>query len=237
MRYLVALFLLIGCASAPMGETPMVPQVFELRITGVNSVNVAEDCGDGITRSMQVENTDGELSRLTFINGGEGHYKLFSTVSMTDSTNLWQDLIIMRSMGITKLHIYINSHGGSATDGLALADIIASAISNGFDITTYAVGTVSSAAVVAFAAGNYKISMESAQFMVHEAKIGKYLTYEDADQLKVQQEMLELLKAKYIKILVAGSDLSSTVWADKIKRTTYFTAAEAKDWGLVDEIR
>jgi ATP-dependent Clp protease protease subunit len=195
------------------------------------------ECDDSIQRSMQVKNHEGELSHFAFITDGEAHYKLFAGISMSDTTNLWQDLVVLKSLGITKLFIYINSPGGSANDGLGLSDVIALGIKDGMDITTVAVGVVASAAVPVFASGKHRISMPNAEFMVHEAKLGKYLAWESAKDLKTQQGMMDRLRERYVGILVANSKLSEKEWKDKIECTTFFGAEEALLWGLVDEIK
>jgi ATP-dependent Clp protease protease subunit len=213
------------------------PQVLELKIIGVDAVKIEENSGDGIARSMTIRNPDGELSSMTFVSEGQGYFKLFSYIGALDSTNMWQDIVILKSMGVDTLNIMINSGGGSAYDGLALADSVAYAKTIGLTTNAYAVGLCASAAVPVFAAAQNRYATSSAQFMVHKAKLGKYLAYEDADELKSQQSMLSLLREKYVNIMVNGSNLSAEAWEDKIKSTTYFGAEEAIEWGLVHEIQ
>jgi ATP-dependent protease ClpP protease subunit len=194
-------------------------------------------CEDKVVRSMEVKNHEGELSHFAFITDGVAHYKLFANISMSDTTNLWQDLVVLKSMGIKELFIYINSGGGSAYDGLGLADVIAYGISEGVEITTVAVGVVASAAVPVFASGQYRVAMPNAQFMVHQAKLGKYLVYESIDDMTTQKKMMEQLESRYIGILVDNSNVTREEWEAKIKVTTYFGSEEAKEWGLVHEIK
>jgi ATP-dependent protease ClpP protease subunit len=195
------------------------------------------DCEDKVMRSMEVKNHEGELSHFSFITDGEAHYKLFANISMGDTTNLWQDLIVLKSLGIKKQSIYINSGGGSAYDGLGLADVIAYGISEGMEITTVAVGLVASAAVPVFASGQHRIAMPNAQFMVHPARLGKYLAYESIDDMATQKKMMEQLRDRYVGVLVDNSNLSKEDWEEKIKSTTYFSAKEAMEWGLVHEVK
>jgi ATP-dependent protease ClpP protease subunit len=48
---------------------------------------------------------------------------------------------------------------------------------------------------------------------------------------------MTMLQDRYISILVEHSSLSETEWRDMERQTTWFTAEQAKEWGLVDEIR
>jgi len=241
MRYLIIFLLVAGCIPAINTMEPyrdvQPPQVVELKITGVDSVQVAEECGDGIFRSMEIKNPEGQLSSMMFVSDDTAHFKLFSYIGSLDSTNLWQDIIILKSRGINKLNVYINSGGGSAYDGLALADTLTFARKQGFIVTAHVVGVCASAAVPVFSAAEFRYATESAQFMVHPSKLGKYIAYEGTDELKTQQIMLEQLRRKYIGLLVKGSNLSYDEWEDKVKSTTYFSAAEAMEWNLVHEIR
>jgi ATP-dependent Clp endopeptidase proteolytic subunit ClpP len=229
----IAVLCLLGCMTAV--EPVRKPIPIQLEISGVNAVKVQRP-DDGIHRSMEVKNYDGQLSPMMFISGGEAYFKVFAYIGTMDSSNLWQDITILKDMGITKLNIYINSGGGSATDGLALADTIRYAIRQGINVTTYAVGQCASAAVVVFASGEKRIATESAQFMVHRASLLKYLSSEDSEDLEIQHRMLKQMTERYIGILVESSNSSFEEWDQRIRATTYFTAKKAQEWGLVDKV-
>jgi ATP-dependent protease ClpP protease subunit len=49
--------------------------------------------------------------------------------------------------------------------------------------------------------------------------------------------MMEQLESRYIGILVDNSNVTREEWEAKIKVTTYFGSEEAKEWGLVHEIK
>ena len=238
MKTLVSVFCILALVSciAPQVRIDSPPQIIELKISGVDAVKV-EPTGGDIVKTMEVKNTEGQLSSMTFISNGQAYFKVFSYIGSLDSTNLWQDIIVLKSMGVMDLNVMINSGGGSAYDGLALADSLLFARSLGFNVTTHAVGLVASAAIPVFCSGEYRLSTPSAQFMVHKAKLFKYLGAEDVDDLKSQRDMLLLLREKYIDILVGGSSLTYEQWDDKISSTTYFSAVDAKEWGIVHEIK
>jgi ATP-dependent protease ClpP protease subunit len=51
--------------------------------------------------------------------------------------------------------------------------------------------------------------------------------------------MLKMNRKDYIDVIVANSNGLSTYeqWAERLKKTTWFSAERALEWGLVDEIQ
>lgn len=74
-------------------------------------------------------------------------------------------------------------------------------------------------------------------FMVHQAKLFKYLSQESAADLKAQSRMMEILTDRYLDVLERRTNLLAGEWLKKMEKTTWFTAEEALEWGLIDEIR
>jgi ATP-dependent Clp protease protease subunit len=138
---------------------------------------------------------------------------------------------------IRTVHIYINSPGGDAFSGLALADEIERARKNSFHITAHASGIIASAAVPVFAVCNKRFAAPGTIFMVHEAALWKWPGRETASDIRSQNELMHLLRERYIGKLTANSKLDKNKWEELEKKTTWFSVQKAKDWGLVDEIR
>jgi ATP-dependent protease ClpP protease subunit len=193
--------------------------------------------GYGVEEMMEIPYTQGTLSVLSFVCGGKGHIKFFSHLSVADVTNLWNDLIVFKDMGITEVSIYLNSPGGDAFAGLAAADQIYRAVNkNGFTITAHATGIVASAAVPIFAVCSHRTATTGTIFMVHEAALWKWPGRETASDIRSQNQLMEMLQNRYLTILAANSELSFEDWKRKESETTWFTAEDAFKWGLVDEI-
>ena len=51
-----------------------------------------------------------------------------------------------------------------------------------------------------------------------------------------QNELMHLLRDRYIGKLVDNSKLDKTKWEELEKKTTWFSANKALNWGLVDRI-
>jgi len=150
---------------------------------------------------------------------------------------LWNDFCVLESKTkIRDINLYINSPGGDAFSGLALADQIERAKKMGFKITAHASGIIASAAVPVFAVCNERLAATGTIFMVHEASLWKWPGSETASDIRSQNELMDLLRDRYMGKLVAYSKLDREEWERLEKRTTWFSAEKALEWGLVDRI-
>ena len=223
-------------ACSPDSSEVAIPQKFILEIKGVDSVQV-EQPTDQIGRSMEIPNPDGELSQLSFIVGGKAFIKIFSGLSVADVQYLWNDIIFLENeTDIRDLNIFINSPGGDAFSGLALADQIERAKNKGFKVTAHASGIIASAAVPVFAVCDVRLAAPGCVFMVHEAALWKWPGRETASDIRSQNDLMELFRERYIGKLVDNSNLSKDEWEAMEKKTTWFSAETAKKYGLVDRI-
>jgi ATP-dependent protease ClpP protease subunit len=212
------------------------PQKFVLEIRGVDTVSVEQD-GDGVSRMMDVNNPEGKLSFLTFVLKGVAYMKIFSGLSVSDVTRAWSDLCILEhKYGVMNVNLFINSPGGDAFSGLALADQIERAKKRGMTITAHASGIIASAAVPVFAVCSVRLAAPGTIFMVHEAAIWKWPGRETASDIRSQNDLMELLGDRYISKLVANSNLDKAQWQNLEYKTTWFSAKKAKEYGLVDKI-
>jgi len=189
---------------------------------------------------MVIPNEEGSLSSMTFIcsESKKAYTKLFSTLTVGDVSSLWNDVCVLNDKypGIRHLEIFINSPGGDAFSGLALADQIQRAQRKGFSVTAHASGIVASAAVPVFAVCNERLAAPGTIFMVHETSIWKWPGRETASDIRSQNKLMEILRKQYLNILVAHSKLTFDNWAGMENKTTWFSAEKAKEYGLVDRV-
>ena len=185
---------------------------------------------------MEVPTLDSRLSNLSFITADSAYVQIFSSLSVADVTRLWKDLVLLKSESDVKtVHIFINSGGGDAFSGLALADEIERAKKD-FNVVCHASGIIASAAVPVFAVCDERIASPGTLFMVHESAMWKWPGRETASDIRAQNEMMDLLRERYIGILTERSNISKERWCEMESKTTYFTTEQAKEWGLVDKI-
>jgi ATP-dependent protease ClpP protease subunit len=179
------------------------------------------------------------FSALCDIKGEIPVFKIYASIGEYDRLNLRNDLSILYQQGYKKVIVNISSGGGSAFAGLSMADVIAEFKGKGMEIEMRADGIVASAAVPIFAAGSVRISSPSTLFMVHETALWKFsfgFSRETHSDIAAQKDLMDKLQARYLELLAASSNKDFDFWLDLEKKTSWFTAKEALEWGLVDKI-
>lgn len=133
-------------------------------------------------------------------------------------------------LDVDELDVRINSEGGSAYDGLAIANAI---MRNGATTTTYVDGLAASAASLIALAGDTVVMSKYGQMMLHNSRGGLMGT---ADELRDYAKFLDGLNASMADFYAdrAGGDAKD--WAKAMARETWYRADEALAAGLVTEI-
>ena len=126
---------LMSCVST-MEKQPA-PQEIIVKVQSADPAKVTvNEEGKQVNRSMEVPNPEGALSPMSFISRDKAFIKIFSGLSVSDVTRLWNDLVFLENnTNIRDINIFINSPGGDAFSGLALADQIERAKRKGFRVT------------------------------------------------------------------------------------------------------
>ncbi len=233
---------LAGCATT-MPTGPSSPQEVIIKVQAVEPAKVEVNNGSNgenghnIRKAMEIPNQEGSLSRMSFILKDEAFIKIFSSLTVGDVSNLWNDISVLdKTTEIRNVNLFINSPGGDAFSGLALADQLERAKREGFHITAHASGIVASAAVPVFVVADRRLAAPGTIFMVHETSIWKWPGRETASDIRSQNRLMGLIRDRYIGKLAYYSNLSKEEWEDLEKKTTWFSAEQAKKWGIVDEI-
>lgn len=130
-----------------------------------------------------------------------------------------------------EITMYINSPGGSVSDGLALYDVM-QAIS--CKIRTVCVGMAASMGALLFAAGNKREMLPHAEIMIHDP----LTTGIQGSALSVEEESRRLMKIRQTTAEILAKHTGHTINEiyEKTKTDTYFTAGEAVEFGLADRI-
>jgi ATP-dependent protease ClpP protease subunit len=227
---------LIGCAAIEPSSVSHTAEVM-VRVQADEPEQAGTNAGETITRSMEVPNEEGRLSELSFISKDKAFVKIFSDLSVSDVTRLWNDMVVLElNSNIREINLFISSPGGDAFSGLALADEIERAQRKGFHVTAHASGIVASAAVPVFAVCKVRLAAPGTIFMVHEAELWKWPGRETASDISSQNELMSLLRDRYIDKLVTNSKVTKEKWEQLENKTTWFSADKALEWGLVDKI-
>jgi ATP-dependent Clp protease protease subunit len=179
------------------------------------------------------------FSPLCDIKGNVPVFKIYASIGEFDRLNLRNDLSILYERGYKKVIVNISSGGGSAFAGLSMADVISEYRGKGMTIEMRADGIVASAAVPIYAVASERISSPSTLFMVHESALWKFsfgYSRETHTDISAQKDMMDKLQARYLTILSEHSDRDYDFWLALEGKTSWFTAKEALEWGLVDKI-
>ena len=130
------------------------------------------------------------------------------------------------------IHLYLNSPGGVVYSGLAIYDTIQMIKP---DVATYCIGMSASMAAVLLASGTQgkRFALPNSRVMIHQGSAGFRGAVPDIEV--VARETISLTtKLTEILAMHTGQEF------DRVKRDTerdyYMTAAEAKEYGVVDEV-
>ncbi|MEM9415699.1 MAG: ATP-dependent Clp protease proteolytic subunit [Planctomycetota bacterium] len=130
------------------------------------------------------------------------------------------------------IHLYINSPGGAVDDTLAMIDTMRHI---NCDVATYCVGKAMSGGALTLAAGakGKRFCLPHAKVMIHQPYGG---VYGQTTDVQIQAE--EILKTRdELNSLLAGyTGQTQDQIAKDVERDKFFSAQEAADYGIVDEV-
>jgi len=129
--------------------------------------------------------------------------------------------------------MYINSPGGSVTSMMAIYDTMQFVQP---EIQTACVGQAASGAAVLLAAGTHgkRLALPNARILLHQpATEGGYGQSSD---LEIQAREILRMRSAMEAIIATHSGKEEDQVRRDVERDKFFTAQEAKDYGLIDEV-
>ncbi|HMK43354.1 MAG TPA: ATP-dependent Clp endopeptidase proteolytic subunit ClpP [Dissulfurispiraceae bacterium] len=130
------------------------------------------------------------------------------------------------------IHIYVNSPGGSVTAGLAIYDTMQYVKP---DIATYCIGQAASMGALLLAAGKQgkRFALPNSRVMIHQPMGGFYGQATD-----VEIHAREILKMKENLNAILAKHTGQPIEKIQVdtERDYFMSGAEAKQYGLVDEV-
>ena len=130
------------------------------------------------------------------------------------------------------IHLYINSPGGSVTAGMGIYDTMQFLEC---PINTYCMGICASGAAVLLAAGTKgkRFALPHSKIMVHQpwGQVGGQVS-----DIEIQANEILKDRERLNKILAKHTGRPMEQIEMETERDRYFTAAEAKEFGLVDDV-
>lgn len=131
-----------------------------------------------------------------------------------------------------EIHFYINSPGGSVSSTLAIYDTMQFL---DCPISTYCMGMAASGAAILLAAGTKgkRYALPHAKVMIHQPW-GQ--TFGQASDVEIRMNEMIKEKRRLNELLAKHTGRPFEQIEQETERDRYFSAAEAKDFGLVDEV-
>ena len=178
-------------------------------------------------------------------NRGERSYDIFSRllndriiflgeeVNATTAGLVVAQLLYLEAQDPDKdIQLYINSPGGSITDGMAIYDTMQYVKC---DVSTICMGMGASMAAFLLSSGakGKRLALPNAEIMIHQPSAG---TKGQVTDMAIHLRRLEIIKQRLNHILAdnTGRDIE-TVTAD-CERDNFMTAEEAKEYGIIDKV-
>jgi ATP-dependent Clp protease protease subunit len=151
---------------------------------------------------------------------------------MVANSVMAQLLFLDKANKTQDINIYINSPGGSVTAGLAIYDTMQFVTP---DVATYCLGQAASMGAVLLAGGAKakRYALPNSRVMIHQPWGGAQGTAMD-----MEIQVTEILKMKKIleDILSKHADKTPKEISKACERDKFFSADEAKDFGLIDHV-
>ena len=179
---------------------------------------------------------------------GERSYDIFSRllkdriiflgedVNPTSASLIIAQLLFLESEDPDKeIFLYINSPGGSITDGMGIVDTM-----NYIKcpVSTICVGLAASFGAVLLANGEKgkRFAMPNSEIMIHQPLIGGGGLQGQATEIKIHADHLVRTREKLNKFLSERTGKPLDVIERDTERDNYMTAQEALEYGLIDGI-
>ena len=130
------------------------------------------------------------------------------------------------------ISIYINSPGGAVTAGLAIYDTMNYVKC---DIQTICMGQAASMAAILLAGGTKgkRYALPSSRVMIHQPRGG--VEGQESDISILAKEIIRLKKLS-IEYLAKDTGKSTDKIAEDIERDFFMSAAEAAEYGVIDQV-
>ena len=176
---------------------------------------------------------------------GERSYDIFSRllndriiilseeVNSTTASLIVAQMLYLEAQDPDKdIQFYINSPGGSVTDGMAIYDTMQFIKC---DVSTICVGMAASMGAFLLSSGTKgkRLALPNAEIMIHQPSGG---TQGQATDMQIQVERMLKIKQRLNEILADNTGKPLAVIQADTERDNFMTAEQAQAYGLVDKV-
>ena len=161
---------------------------------------------------------------------------LHEDVNSASASVIVAQLLYLESQDPEKdISLYINSPGGSITDGMAIYDTMQYIKC---DVSTICIGMAASMGAFLLNAGapGKRYALPNAEIMIHQPLIGGGGLSGQCTDIKIHSDHLVRTRQKLNTLLAKHSGQPLEVIERDTERDNYMTAAEAQAYGLIDKV-
>ena len=178
-------------------------------------------------------------------NRGERSYDIFSRllndrivflgeeVNATTASLVVAQLLYLEAQDPDKdIQFYINSPGGSVTDGMAIYDTMQYVKC---DVSTICIGMAASMGAFLLSSGakGKRFALPNAEIMIHQPSAG---TQGQITDMAIHLKRLEIIKKRMNKILAENTGKPLEVVTADCERDNFMSADEAMEYGFIDKV-
>ena len=178
-------------------------------------------------------------------NRGERSYDIFSRllndrivflgeeVNATTASLVVAQLLYLEAQDPDKdIQFYINSPGGSVTDGMAIYDTMQYIKC---DVSTICIGMAASMGAFLLSSGakGKRLALPNAEIMIHQPSAG---TQGQITDMAIHLKRLEIIKKRMNHLLADNTGTPLEVVTADCERDNFMSAEEAKEYGLIDKV-
>ena len=178
-------------------------------------------------------------------NRGERSYDIFSRllndrivflgeeVNATTASLVVAQMLYLEAQDPDKdIQLYINSPGGSVTDGMAIYDTMQYIKC---DVSTICIGMAASMGAFLLSSGakGKRLALPNAEIMIHQPSAG---TQGQITDMAIHLKRLEIIKKRMNHILADNTGKPLEVVTADCERDNFMSAEEAKEYGLIDKV-
>lgn len=176
---------------------------------------------------------------------GERSYDIFSRllndriimlseeVNATTASLIVAQLLYLEGQDPEKdISFYINSPGGSVTDGMAIYDTMQYIKC---DVSTICIGMAASMGAFLLSAGarGKRMALPNAEIMIHQPSAG---TQGQITDMAIHLKRLEIIKKRMNRILADNTGKPLDIVTADCERDNFMSAEEAVEYGLIDKV-
>ncbi len=158
---------------------------------------------------------------------------LSEEVNSTTASLIVAQLLYLEGQDPEKdISFYINSPGGSVTDGMAIYDTMQYIKC---DVSTICIGMAASMGAFLLSAGakGKRMALPNAEIMIHQPSAG---TQGQITDMAIHLKRLEIIKKRMNRILAENTGKPLDVVTADCERDNFMSAEEAVEYGLIDKV-